>query len=327
MKADRWKKGDELKGPCHLCGGVLVVRENTRTNNLFVGCLSFPSCRMNRPLRVGDQRNTSDQEPPASATDEQDRDLTGTLCSVCERPQFRSPGGVVCEKGHGGAAGIDPDTGEVRYADEEPDSFAKHAGEPGVLVEGPDAMCDAMHRATGGSTPDPALFLSVQEMPDKGGQVIYLNKVGFPLHFSAFGLVAMVQSFVLKAWLRRRRYVGDHLDKTSCDNFREEMMRWLNFHKDREDIQDFALSYDESVWPAGEGGLHSNRLVLRVRVMKHSPGFYAFDVRLNRSLFECVSSANPMSDNFSVPYNIFDVTFEADHEGTLEDVREALKCP
>lgn len=153
------------------------------------------------------------------------------------------------------------------------------------------------------------------------------NKVGFPLAIDSFGLVATVQSFVFKAWLRRREYAGEILDLASCDNFREEMTRWLNFHKDRGDIHDFELAYDESVWPIDEDRLHSNRLVLRVKVMKSSVGHYAFSVRLNRPLFECVSSANPMSDNFSVPYNIFDVTFDVDHEGTPEHLREVLRCP
>ena len=156
------------------------------------------------------------------------------------------------------------------------------------------------------------------------------NKVGFPLTISSFGLVAVVQSFVYKAWLRRREYVGDVLDARSIDNFREEMRRWLNSHRGRGDIYDFDLAYDESVWPAtdeafSEKVLYSNRLVLRVRAVMGSVGHYAFDVRLNRPLLECVSSANPMSDLFSVPYNIFDVTFEVDHEGTPEHVKEALR--
>lgn len=151
------------------------------------------------------------------------------------------------------------------------------------------------------------------------------NKVGFPLRTDSFGLVAVVQSFVYKVWFRRCEYDGNHLDSVSCDNFREEMLRWLYVHKYRRDIHDFALEYDESVWPATEDGLYSNRLILRIKATKVSDGYYMFDVRLNRPLFECVSSANPMSDHFSVPYNIFDVTFEVDHEGTPEHVKEALR--
>ena len=31
----------------------------------------------------------------------------GLLCSVCSKPQFNSPGGPVCEDGHGGVEGVD----------------------------------------------------------------------------------------------------------------------------------------------------------------------------------------------------------------------------
>lgn len=34
--------------------------------------------------------------------------LTGTLCSVCRNPQYRTPSGETCAFGHGGAPGIDP---------------------------------------------------------------------------------------------------------------------------------------------------------------------------------------------------------------------------
>lgn len=33
---------------------------------------------------------------------------TGKLCSVCRSPQVQSPGGDICENGHGGAPGVDP---------------------------------------------------------------------------------------------------------------------------------------------------------------------------------------------------------------------------
>ena len=151
------------------------------------------------------------------------------------------------------------------------------------------------------------------------------NTVGFPLRITLFEMIAVVQSFVYKAWFRRREYAGDILDKASCDNFREELRKWLHVHKYRRDIADFELVYDESVWPVDEDGLYSNRLLLRVRTTMVSMGYYAFDVRLHRPLLECVSSANPTSDHFSVPYNIFDVTFEVDHEGTPEHVKEALR--
>lgn len=32
----------------------------------------------------------------------------GLLCSVCSKPQFNSPGGPVCEDGHGGVEGVEP---------------------------------------------------------------------------------------------------------------------------------------------------------------------------------------------------------------------------
>ena len=150
------------------------------------------------------------------------------------------------------------------------------------------------------------------------------NTVGFPLRDGSFGLIAVVQSFVFRAWFRRRQFVGDHLDPYSCDNFRDEMQRWLKSHVDRGGIAAFDLVYDESVWPATEDDHYSNRLLLRVHMYKGDVGHYAFDVRLNRPLLECVSSANPNSDHFSVPYNIFDVTCEVDHEGTPDYVKEVL---
>ena len=109
----RWAKGDNLKELCPLCAGVLVVRLNAKTNNLFVGCRSFPACRMNRPLRIGDERDESNPFPVTAKIERRARNFTGTMCAECNQPQFTSPGGVVCTNGHGGADGLDPKTGEV----------------------------------------------------------------------------------------------------------------------------------------------------------------------------------------------------------------------
>ena len=151
------------------------------------------------------------------------------------------------------------------------------------------------------------------------------NTVGFPLSIDSFGLIATVQSFVYKAWFRRREYTETILGAASRHSFISKMRRWLQFHKDNGDIVDFELLYDESVWPADEEGLYGNRLILRVQATRASMGYYMFEVTLLRPLLEHVSSANPTSDHFSVPYNIFDVTFEVDHEGTPEHVKEALR--
>ncbi len=40
------------------------------------------------------------------------REFTGLVCSVCKEPQFKTPGGDSCAKGHGGAPGVEPAPGE-----------------------------------------------------------------------------------------------------------------------------------------------------------------------------------------------------------------------
>lgn len=124
-----WQKDDILKGSCPLCEGVMVVRANRNTGSLFVGCKSYPSCRMNRPLKpsdVPDQGATPtmamnvhpevapsiDDLPPDDDPDPfetQARQYTGTLCSVCREKQFDTPHGVVCANGHGGAEPVLPE--------------------------------------------------------------------------------------------------------------------------------------------------------------------------------------------------------------------------
>lgn len=130
-----WKRGDNLKDPCPLCGGILVVRQNKSDGGLFVGCRSFPSCRMNRPIRTGDEREGGqwdhDSSPVAGGA------RTDYLCAECREPQRNTPGGLVCRNGHGGAGSIDPNTGEVvdkGYDDlppdepeDDPDPFAEPA--------------------------------------------------------------------------------------------------------------------------------------------------------------------------------------------------------
>ena len=39
-------------------------------------------------------------------TEATDPQYTGLLCTVCDEPQFSSPGGRTCKNGHGGAAGF-----------------------------------------------------------------------------------------------------------------------------------------------------------------------------------------------------------------------------
>ena len=116
MATKRWEKGDELKEPCLLCGGVLVVRQNSKNGILFVGCRSFPSCTVNRPLQ-DDDRNALDPMPATDEARKRADSYTGTMCSVCNQPQFLSPHGVVCTNGHGGAPGVDPGSGEKVDAD------------------------------------------------------------------------------------------------------------------------------------------------------------------------------------------------------------------
>lgn len=89
------KKGDSLKERCSLCGGVLVVRQNSKDGSLFVGCRSFPSCTMNRPLRDDEDEGSN-------------------------------------------SSGFK------------------------------DSMHEALHTMSGGDTPDPSLFVPVQEMPSRG---------------------------------------------------------------------------------------------------------------------------------------------------------------
>ena len=110
--AELWAKGDNLKSVCPLCSGVLVVRQNRDNGDLFVGCRSFPTCKMNRPLRDEDERD-KDPKAPVEQCGERSENLTGLLCSVCKQPQFMTPSGATCSNGHGGADGVNPETGEV----------------------------------------------------------------------------------------------------------------------------------------------------------------------------------------------------------------------
>ncbi len=130
-----WKRGDNLKEPCRLCGGILVIRQSSRDGGLFVGCRSFPSCRFNRPIRPGDEREGG-----------QWGEDSGYLCSECQQPQYNTSSGLTCKNGHGGADSIDPSTGEVvdrgfddlmpDGLEDDPDPFAVNGGpEPEQTME------------------------------------------------------------------------------------------------------------------------------------------------------------------------------------------------
>jgi hypothetical protein len=58
--------------------------------------------RIEKKVRAGEQDiadgNVRSQEDVFS-----DLSLTGTRCSVCNEPQYKTPGGDVCKNGHGGA--------------------------------------------------------------------------------------------------------------------------------------------------------------------------------------------------------------------------------
>lgn len=51
-----------------------------------------------------------------NATDPCRPPLTGTRCSVCLLPQWRSLGGDTCDRGHGGAPPVDLDDGRAAIA-------------------------------------------------------------------------------------------------------------------------------------------------------------------------------------------------------------------
>jgi hypothetical protein len=55
---------------------------------------------LDRLREIGDQRAVNPPEPA-------ERKLTGTACSVCNEPQFETPGGDCCANGHGGAAPVE----------------------------------------------------------------------------------------------------------------------------------------------------------------------------------------------------------------------------
>lgn len=55
-------------------------------------------------LVTQDVTSWPDEEPGSQGSPPSESLLeTGTLCSICRRPQLHSPGGVTCESGHGGA--------------------------------------------------------------------------------------------------------------------------------------------------------------------------------------------------------------------------------
>lgn len=149
------------------------------------------------------------------------------------------------------------------------------------------------------------------------------RNVGFPVKETAFFAVAIIQAFVLRAWMRRREYSGDRLDDVSHDNFREEMKRWMDCFVNMKLIHAYQVVYDESVWPPCDEGAYSNAVVLFVRTTKVT-GFYAINIRLDKPLMECTSSANPDASPPGVDYNVFDVTFEVDHEGTSKHVKKVV---
>lgn len=42
-------------------------------------------------------------------TEDDKKRPTKLLCSICKKPQFETPSGLVCEEGHGGADSIEPE--------------------------------------------------------------------------------------------------------------------------------------------------------------------------------------------------------------------------
>lgn len=66
------------------------------------GVFKRTSPLLDRLREVGDQRAVN---PPGPAATE--RKPTGTACSVCNEPQFETPGGDSCANGHGGAAPVE----------------------------------------------------------------------------------------------------------------------------------------------------------------------------------------------------------------------------
>lgn len=53
----------------------------------------------------GKYQNQPEGPQPAIEESDPSLDYTGTLCRECDKPQFNTPHGVTCEKGHGGAEG------------------------------------------------------------------------------------------------------------------------------------------------------------------------------------------------------------------------------
>jgi hypothetical protein len=64
---------------------------------------------LDRLKEIGDQRAVNPPEPVQADWDKAnaERKLTGTACSVCNEPQFETPGGDCCVNGHGGAAPVE----------------------------------------------------------------------------------------------------------------------------------------------------------------------------------------------------------------------------
>ena len=215
--AEPWKKNDNLKGPCRLCGGVLVVRQSGKDGGLFVGCRSFPSCRFNRAIKAADELDDAPWPPedtpalPAGIHPE----VAPLVDELPAEPEHRCVAdalglGHVDDEDHdpfedlgpvGGEEDVDPDTEAIEEA----------AAEAGIPREDYDEPEDADERKYTGSrcvechTPQ---FMSPSGVTCEGG------------HGGASGYVATDLDEVVRGQHTLGRSIADSFEKDCGHVFR-----------------------------------------------------------------------------------------------------------